>query len=293
MELRVVQISDSHLSGRGGVTRSNLRRLVRFINEELRPDVVVHSGDVIALRPGTGSDFRAAREILDELVAPYQVVPGNHDVGHPGAEPWMGLGTGDEHVAEYREVFGEIPWLRVLNQDWVAFGVADMLFGSGTEAEAEQWAWLEENVPTAAGRQAMVFTHRPVHSPLSEGPAAGQVGVPAAERATLLGLFAPGQLRVLANGHLHRYRRSLRDEVVEVWAPATSSSSQQEPPVPFPAALSQVGVVEYRIQGDTVLTYFRSVPDVEDIELMEIPEIRAEMAEIQGAAAGATSGGAA
>src|SRR5215475_1729377 len=100
MELRVVQISDSHLSGRGGVTRSNLRRLVRFINEELRPECVVHSGDVIALQPGTASDFRAARAILDELVMPYQVVPGNHDVGAPNAEPWMGLGTRDEHVAE-------------------------------------------------------------------------------------------------------------------------------------------------------------------------------------------------
>ena len=35
--MRIVQVSDTHLSHRGGITNRNYERLITFINEDLQP----------------------------------------------------------------------------------------------------------------------------------------------------------------------------------------------------------------------------------------------------------------
>jgi hypothetical protein len=104
--MRIVQISDTHLSHLGGIPTRNLQRLITFINEELRPDLVVHSGDVLILDPDSAADRHAARDLLDQISAPLRVVPGNHDVGEPGDRPWGGLGVTSTRVTAFAGVFG-------------------------------------------------------------------------------------------------------------------------------------------------------------------------------------------
>ena len=91
--MRIVQISDTHLSHRGGIGNRNFEELAAFINDQLRPDLVVHTGDVSILDPDSDADRAAARELLKLISAPLRVLPGNHDVGEPGDAPWGRFAT--------------------------------------------------------------------------------------------------------------------------------------------------------------------------------------------------------
>ena len=62
--MRIVQISDTHLSHLGGPTNDNFEQLIPFINDELAPDLVVHSGDVLIADPDLAADRDIARELL-------------------------------------------------------------------------------------------------------------------------------------------------------------------------------------------------------------------------------------
>ena len=49
--MRIVQLSDTHISHLGGVPAANMSLLTSYINNELRPDLVVHTGDVVIANP--------------------------------------------------------------------------------------------------------------------------------------------------------------------------------------------------------------------------------------------------
>ena len=52
-------MSDTHLSHLGGVITENFSQLVDFVNDVLKPDLVVNSGDVVLLSPDIAEDSRA------------------------------------------------------------------------------------------------------------------------------------------------------------------------------------------------------------------------------------------
>ena len=96
--MRIVQISDTHISHLDGSPSANARRIVEFVNG-LEPDLVVHTGDVTILDPDVDEDRVAAKEILAGIAAPLRVLPGNHDVGEPGPEPFGGRAVTSERIA--------------------------------------------------------------------------------------------------------------------------------------------------------------------------------------------------
>ncbi|WP_460797937.1 hypothetical protein [Microbacterium sp. GXF0217] len=61
--MKLVQITDTHVSHLGGSPSTNATRFVEFINA-LEPDVVVRTGDVTILDPDVDQDRVAAKEIL-------------------------------------------------------------------------------------------------------------------------------------------------------------------------------------------------------------------------------------
>ncbi len=103
-DLVVVQLTDLHLSTRpGGPTRTPwfckisvdgyklhrkclgnsirlFRRAVRVINEQIHPDLVVITGDIVD-RPGDAGAWEQAGRILHQIRAPLLVVQGDHDAG--------------------------------------------------------------------------------------------------------------------------------------------------------------------------------------------------------------------
>lgn len=76
--MKIVHISDTHISDAHPARAEELAALVSFINAMgPRPDIVVHTGDVA--HDGKAEEYRTARKLLDQLEAPYFAIPGNRD----------------------------------------------------------------------------------------------------------------------------------------------------------------------------------------------------------------------
>ena len=273
--VRIVQISDSHVSHLGGVTTRNVARVVAFVNEQLRPDLIVHTGDLVAVTPDEEADRSAARAAHEGFSAPLRLLPGNHDVGEPG-DAWMGLEVTSRWVRAHQAVFGPDRFVEQLG-GWTVVGCNSELLGSGLEEEEDQWAWLAAVLGPRHDRPTLLFLHKPLWEPDTYA-GDGQRSVPAAARERLLSLPGAGMLRAVGSGHLHRYRRRVRDDVLEVWAPSVAFTGRA------PAGLThfeQLGVVEWRLGPDRVEAWFRSPVYLEELDARGVPEIAAEMARLR------------
>jgi 3',5'-cyclic AMP phosphodiesterase CpdA len=265
--MRIIQFSDTHISHFGGVGHDNAERLVGYLNEVAKPDLAVNTGDVVILDPDLAEDRAAAQRIHERIDAPLRVVPGNHDVGECAPEPWQGIGVSSQRVRDFRSAWGSDRF--VLFGDaareaagWAFVGINSELCASGLPEEDEQWAWLEEVAAEAAGSSVMLFLHKPL---LTDDGSRPGITVAAAARDRILGTFrgAGADLRVVANGHVHRYRRAMDGDVLTVWAPSLSFAPAAQPHLKFGPGLS--GVVEYSVRGDQVDARFVAVPGIEGV----------------------------
>ena len=76
--MRIIQLSDSHLSSDKPMRAQELEACISHINQmQPAPDAVVHGGDIA--HDGFIEDYRTAKRLLDELSAPYFVLAGNRD----------------------------------------------------------------------------------------------------------------------------------------------------------------------------------------------------------------------
>ena len=93
--MKLVVLSDTHINAKNDAQpfrwwHRNLvpeaaeicRAAVQDINR-LKPDVVVHCGDITD--PGDGQSMELAREVFGKLNCPFHFVPGNHDCWERGA----------------------------------------------------------------------------------------------------------------------------------------------------------------------------------------------------------------
>jgi len=276
--MRIVQFSDTHISHLGGLGHGNAERLVDYLNQVAQPDLVVHTGDVVILDPDSAPDRDAAMRIHERIDAPLRVLPGNHDVGECAAEPWQGIGVSSRRVQAFRSTWGSDRF--VLHGDaaldaagWAFAGINSELCGSGLPEESEQWAWLEDVAAGAARRQVMLFLHKPL---VIDDGERQNVTLPAAPRDRILATFRGASLRVVANGHVHRYRCTADRAVMTVWAPSLSFSPAAEPDLKFgPGA---AGIVEYSIRGHPVDARFVQVPGISGTgDFLALPEARQSM----------------
>jgi 3',5'-cyclic AMP phosphodiesterase CpdA len=205
------------------------RRLADYLNEVAQPDLVVNTGDVVILDPDSTEDRDAAKRIHERIDAPLRVLPGNHDVGECAPEPWRGIRVSSRRVQGFRSAWGSDRFVLFGDaahdaEGWAFVGINSELCASGLPEEDEQWAWLEETAAEAAGRSVMLFLHKPL---VIDDGARENVTVTAAVRERILGTFRDAELRVVANGHLHRYRCSTDGDVMAVWAPSLSFSRRR------------------------------------------------------------------
>lgn len=76
--MRIVQISDSHISREHPERAVELKTCIQHINAlEPQPDIVVHTGDIA--HDGLAEEYEVARQFLDTLSAPYLLLAGNRD----------------------------------------------------------------------------------------------------------------------------------------------------------------------------------------------------------------------
>jgi 3',5'-cyclic AMP phosphodiesterase CpdA len=219
---RVVLVSDTHLSRRAPQAQENWNAVLRYV-EEAAPDAVIHVGDLSLDGAHESEDLRHAHQQLRHLHVPWHAVPGNHDVGDnpfPGAPG--GSGVAADRLQRWLDVVGSDRWSLTVG-GWSLLAINAQLIGSGLEAEAEQWAWLEQQVSDRGDDALALITHKPVTA--SDAELAGAPPyrfVPPAGRQRLAELFAGKQLELVISGHVHQYRvLRLGGGTDHLWVPTT------------------------------------------------------------------------
>jgi 3',5'-cyclic AMP phosphodiesterase CpdA len=244
----VLHVSDTHLSPDFPASTELWTAVVRYI-EKSRPDLVIHTGDVVHDDPDDDRDHEFAAFQMRRLTVPWRIVPGNHDIGDSAPDPFRGL-VSAERLARFRRHFGSDRWSVAIG-GWQLIGLNSLLFDNCLAAEeAEQWDWLEDQLREADGRPVGLFLHKPaaINSLDEDLNANKAIGVQS--RGRLRALVESGAVRLIGSGHLHEHVVLFSRGALLVGAPALG-------PVPVGTAVWNLGLrcnglVEYRFSGTTV-----------------------------------------
>jgi 3',5'-cyclic AMP phosphodiesterase CpdA len=215
--MRVIQISDTHLSRGKAHFADNWAPLVQWIAAH-RPDLVIHTGDVTVDGAEVDDDLVYAADLMSGLGVRVRALPGNHDVGEAG-HPRQPVNA--ERLARWQARFGEDRWVEDL-AGWRLIGLDAMILGSGGAEEAAQAAWLESAMSDCAGRRIAWFLHKPL---FLDSPGEGDTGywsVKPQPRARLLALLRRHRVALVASGHLHKAHDLRLDHTRYLWGPASS-----------------------------------------------------------------------
>jgi alkaline phosphatase D len=207
--VRIVQISDTHLSHRRAYAVPNVSAVLDWI-ERSAPDLVVHTGDVTADDPDDGAERAFAHDLLVERGLPLVAIPGNHDVGGFSGD----LFTSDR-AAAFVATWQSDAFVRDL-AGWRVVGAN--IYRIGEPAHDD---WLADALATDA--PVALFLHQPtclVHPDVAD---AGDWSLPMQPRRRLFELLDGRPTRLIASGHLHRYRYgTLPGGIATAWCPAAS-----------------------------------------------------------------------
>jgi 3',5'-cyclic AMP phosphodiesterase CpdA len=215
--MRVIQISDTHLSRNKPHFDDNWAPLARWI-AALRPDLVLHTGDVSVDGAEVDDDLAYAAQLLAGLPARCRAVPGNHDVGEAGHRRHP---VDDARLARWRARFGEDRWVEDV-PGWRLIGLDALILGQGGIEEAAQTAWLETIMAECVAPRVAWFLHKPL---FLDSPREGDTGYWAVQpgpRAPLLALLERHQVALVASGHLHKEHDFRSNQTRYIWGPASS-----------------------------------------------------------------------
>ena len=241
----MVVVSDSHFSDRTPEADRNWTAVLRHVGS-LRPDLVVHVGDVTVDGAHHPAELGLARQRLDEIPTSWRVVPGNHDVGdNPTGE------AGDDdvtsgRVAEWVRVFGADHWLAELGA-WRLLGVDAQLFGSGTAEEDDQWAFLEDGLRDE--RRTVLVTHKPLTADDDEMATAPPYRfLPPPARTRLTELCRAGGVELVLSGHVHQQRRLEAAGLCHHWVTTTWAVLPDW--LQAPVGVKRCGILELALPSD-------------------------------------------
>ena len=229
---RFAVLTDTHLNPEDATSSSPWRAnrlanrraaaIVGQINA-LRPDFVIHLGDVVHPVPGQpGFDPAVARfrAIFGQLEAPLRCLPGNHDIGDKPTD-WMPAPVIAQPALElYRAALG--PDRQFFDHAGCRFVLLNaMLINSGLAEEALQWEWLETALPQP-GTRSFVFLHYP---PFLLHPQEPEHYDNLAEpgRGRLLALLRARGVEAVFSGHVHNIFVNRADGTDFHVLPATSA----------------------------------------------------------------------
>jgi Icc protein len=214
MAVRIVQISDTHLSAETPEAITNFERIIDFVRDD-PPDLVVNTGDLSANGADDVDDLRLARDLHARLPVPWRVVPGNHDLGDVGDDAPQP--ADDTRRARFVDVFGETEWIDDVG-GWRLVGFDTQALQTAGRRAAERWAWLDEALRT--DRPTVVFSHRPLMPVDPDEDDDRHRYVLHEYRQRLRDLLARPCVRLVASGHVHQARQVEIDGTVHVWAPS-------------------------------------------------------------------------
>jgi len=216
--MKICLFTDTHMIDRYSAYDDSVSRVIDFINSG-EFDLALHLGDVVADGARHPRQFGHAVRQLAALDTPVRYIPGNHDVGDNPREAASEPSVNIERVAEFAALFGADHWVHEAD-GWQVVGLNALLFNSGTEAEVEQFAWLEDVLERGQGAVGLML-----HKPLlpHEDHVAPQVRyVPEPARARLFDMLGKRDLKFVASGHVHQRRDFVVDGIHHIWVPSTS-----------------------------------------------------------------------
>jgi 3',5'-cyclic AMP phosphodiesterase CpdA len=289
LSLRIIQLSDPHLSASRPFHQDNWEQVLEALTAD-PVDLIVVTGDVVLSDPDEEDDHRFAREQLDRLPAPWRVLPGNHDIGDNLVSGAMAKRVDAARLARWQRHFGADRWS--LSMDgWLLLGLnAQILNAPGLAAEAEQKAWLQAVLDSAAAAAPVaLFLHKPLFMDHPSETAMDQSSLDLEARNGLLAMLAGRDLRLVASGHKHQWRAFDLDGVRHVWAPSTASVNGA--PRTRNWGLREVGFVEHRLEGrrtrqrllgrDWLTRHESYVVSLEHGGPMQAPPLRAAFAAVR------------
>ncbi len=210
MNLQIVQISDTHISNDFPQRLSDLENCVRVINDlDTLPELVVHTGDIS--HNGASEEYHSAKDVLNQLNAPYFVMAGNRD-------------NRTELLAAFADAKYQLP-----TDGWVQYSIEKYpvrLLMVDTVSEGSNKGQLCEARLRHLEKMLMADTSKPVCLFLHHTPFAA-VGIPdplqfedwgdVDKLAAILSRF--GNIRGIYCGHVHRF---MEGEIAGLTASAIS-----------------------------------------------------------------------
>ncbi len=125
---------------------------------DLRPDLLVHTGDVSLDGAGQEADLAYAAGAHARLPGPVWSVPGNHDVGdYPERAPQRPMD--DPRLERFHRHMGRDRWVQD-RDGWRLLGLNSQVMGVHPETEALA-ATITEALDTLGNRRLAVFIHHP------------------------------------------------------------------------------------------------------------------------------------
>ncbi len=228
--LRIVQISDTHLSGARAYALGNVVASLEAIAAD-PPDLVVHTGDVCADDPDDAEERNFAATVVRDALRgiPLVSVPGNHDVGG-----FTGDLTTAQRIEAFRAVWGDDEFDLVLG-GWRLLGIDGYRLGGHPPL-----------APAVPGQPVAVFTHQPPHLDAPDLADPGDWSLGVSDRAAFWALLAGFDVRFVASGHLHRWRLDDRRRPWLVHCPSAAFSGTGDPRL----WSDSVGIAEHLLEPD-------------------------------------------
>jgi len=220
--MKIAIVADSHLAPAAPAFNENWAAVAAFVRSE-NVDLTVHLGDITVDGLTDLPQFAHALDLSKDWPTPIRYLPGNHDIGDnpPGPNVAPEHPLDGSRLAQFRAAFGADYWF-VDADGWRVIGLNAQLFGTESDSEREQWAWLSEVVAQPQGLPLILMMHKPLFqdSPADEAP--HHRYVPAIPRARLVDLLSRLSLRAILSGHTHQYRDRVVAGVRHIWVPSTA-----------------------------------------------------------------------
>jgi alkaline phosphatase D len=212
--LKIIQITDTHLSPGKPHFNGNWEPLARWINES-DADLVVHTGDLSVDGADKDADLAFSMDLMRQVSKPMLIVPGNHDIGHlPGSYQPVDA----ERLARWRHIVGPDYWAEDLG-NWRLIGLDSLLMGFEDAEEQAQFEWLEGQLASRGGRRIALFAHKPLFVDAPDEGDTGYWSVRPAQRRKLYDLIAAHDVALFGSGHLHWSWKGRFNDTALVWAP--------------------------------------------------------------------------